>query len=490
MKNHFNAFTQHRQTVSMKLFFILLQRSLARLGCLHRLVLPLFLLGTLACNADDRDEKIRALEKRLESYDEKIRQLEERLAAQETKDTAPSKTTPLVSMGQNGFIMQSADTNFVLQFKGLLQVDSRSFFDDGGIKSHDTFLVRRARPIIEGTIFRDFDFRLQTEFGGSGTPTLRDAFLNYRYSDEFQLKIGKFKVPVGLERLASISGTLFIERSLVSDITPSRDIGVEFHGKALDGLLNYAAGVFNGVGDGRMSSGVDLDGEKSFAARLFVYPWRRIEVKALQQVGVGVGSSYGRSEGAAALPSRNGFDTEGQQQFFNYRIGTGGNPNVVADGNHWRVSPQASWYWGPWSALAEYVISSQELRRSDTGLLRTLRNTAWQIAAGYVLTGEEASDHGVNPRHPFNPHENHWGALEMVARVSSLEVDDAAFPVFADPAKSAAEAMAWAIGFNWYLNRNIRASANYMHTDFRGGRASAVTAQDENAFFTRVQLSF
>jgi phosphate-selective porin len=50
--------------------------------------------------------------------------------------------------------------------------------------------------------------------------------------------------------------------------------------------------------------------------------------------------------------------------------------------------------------------------------------------------------------------------------------------------------MAWAVGFNWFLNKNVRAAANFMHTDFRGGRAGAVTAQDENAFFTRVQFSF
>ena len=462
-------------------------KTLLTLTCLPILVLVL----ATRCHADDRDDKIRALEKRLETYDEKIRQLEGRLATQETKDAALPKTTPLVSVGQNGFVMQSADTNFMLRIRGLLHFDTRSYFDDGGIKNNDTLLIRRARLILEGKLYRDFEYRLQTEFGGSGAPTLRDAYLNYRYSDEFQLQFGKFKTPVGLEQLHSDSANMFVERSLVSDLIPSRDVGVMFQGKALDGQVEYAAGVFNGLGDGRASSNVDTDDEKSFAARLFVLPFQRAGVKPLEKLGIGVGSSYARTEGAASLPSGNGFATEGQQQFFTYRTSaSAGKPNVVADGEHWRISPQASWYCGPWSTMAEYVISSQELRRSDTGLLRTIRNSAWQVAVGYVLTGEDASDRGVIPLHPFDPHENRWGALEMVARVSSLEVDHDAFPLFADPAKSASEAMAWAIGFNWYLNKNLRAEANFMRTDFRGGRGSAVTAQDENAFFTRLQLAF
>ncbi len=456
---------------------------------LVNLAVALLMTGAVCSpvEADEKDDRIRALEKQVETYGEMIRRLEKRVAAQEQKEAPSSKpsSAPMVSVGQNAFAMQSADTNFVLKLKGLLQVDSRTYVDDGGIKNNDTLLIRRARPILEGTVYRDFDFRLQLDFGGAGAPTLRDAYLNYRYADEFQLRFGKFKTPVGLEQLHSDSGTIFIERSLVSDITPSRDVGVQFHGKALDGMVNYAAGVFNGLGDGRASSNVDTDDEKSFAGRIFVFPFQRAGVKPLQKLGIGVGGSFERTEGAASLPSGNGFATEGQQQFFTYRT-----PNVVADGDHWRLSPQASWYYGPCSAIAEYVVSSQQLRRSDTGLLRTIKNRAWQVSAGYVLTGEDASDRGVVPRHLFDPHENSWGAFEIIGRYSTLDVDDGAFPLFADPATSASEATAWAVGFNWYLNRNIRAAANFFHTDFRGGRLGTVTAQDEKVFLTRIQLSF
>ncbi len=54
--------------------------------------------------------------------------------------------------------------------------------------------------------------------------------------------------------------------------------------------------------------------------------------------------------------------TPGQQQFFSYATGAGtaAAPNVVADGEHWRVSPQFYYYWGPLASSAEYVISDQQ----------------------------------------------------------------------------------------------------------------------------------
>ena len=55
--------------------------------------------------------------------------------------------------------------------------------------------------------------------------------------------------------------------------------------------------------------------------------------------------------GFGTLP---GFATDGQQQFFAYNPAS--NAVVVADGLHWRLSPQAYFYHGPFGMLGEYVI--------------------------------------------------------------------------------------------------------------------------------------
>jgi hypothetical protein len=73
----------------------------------------------------------------------------------------------------------------------------------------------------------------------------------------------------------------------------------------------------------------------------------------------------------------------------------------------------------------------------------------------------------------------------VVARYAELNVDEGAFPVFANPATSASAAQAWAVGLNWYLNKNIRVNASFSRTTFTGGggagndRAGSVSAPED-----------
>ena len=328
-------------------------------------VLALFFLSTLAVQADDRDDKLQALEKRLQTSEEKYRALESKFdMLQEKLSDKPAKPSPQITVGSSGFILQSADTNFVLRFRGLLDFNTRSYFDDGGISGNDGFFLTRLRPIIEGTLWRDFDFRFAPELGGDGATSIRDAYVNYRYRPELQLRLGKAKTPFGLEYLQSDSRTLFIQRSLVSDLAPHRDLGVYLHGLVLDKLLEYQFGVFNGVGDDHNSNNTDFDDEKTLAARLFIHPFARSQTKALHGLGVGVAGTYGKSFGALGLPSE--YLTEAEQTFFTYAHG------VSANGTQWRWSPQAYYYLGPFGFMAEYALSSHMLRQT-TAPVTTLR---------------------------------------------------------------------------------------------------------------------
>jgi len=458
-------------------------------------IVAVLALATLLGKAADPAERLSDLEKRYEALEQKYKTLERKWELQQEAAAEKSKTSASLSAGASGFSFRSADTNFVFKLRGLLQVDSRTYLDDGGIGNNDTFALRRARPIIEGTVFKYFDFLFTPEFGSS-TPAIRDAYLNFRYIPELQLRAGKMKTPLGLELWQSSTANSFVERSLVSDLLPGRDVGFMFHGDiwqgaeadtrklAFTGVLNYSLGAYNGVGDGRNSSNVDFDDEKSGVARLFVHPFLKSEIEPLKGLGLGVAGSYGNVEGSEGLPAS--YQTEGLQTFFSYRSGA----NFIADGNLWRISPQGYYYWGPFGFMGEYVISSQNLRSVTNNVFANIHNQAWSVSASYVLTGEDNGFRGVTPRHNFDPREGHWGALQLVARYSELELDDEIFPTFANPATSAEFATAWGVGLNWYLNRNIRASADFIRTDFEGGEEGAVPRQDENAFLTRLQLAF
>jgi phosphate-selective porin OprO/OprP len=458
---------------------------------LNRLILAT-VLGTqfVSTSFAVDDAEIEALKQQIQDLDQKVRILSRERENDQDAATAAAKTQPKVSLGANGFSFSSADTNFVATLHGLIQADSRTFFNDGGgTLGKNTLLIRRARPIFTGTVFRDFDFNFTPDFGGT-TVQIFDAFLNYRFSPELQLEAGKFKSPVGLEALQADTWTSFNERSIVTDLAPNRDIGFELHGDLLGGLASYAGGIFNGTPDyNGTTANQDNDDNRAFAGRVFFQPWKASDKPALQGLGFGVGGSY-ESDRATAADLTPGYRTDGQQTFFSYASG------VIANGDHWRISPQGYYYYGPFSFLGEYVVSDQVVNRT-TGTLAAadLQNTAWEISAGWVLTGEAASYNGITPLHPFNPQNGQWGAFQVVARYADLDIDNAAFAAAAPfaAAGSASEAKAWSVGLNWYLNRDIRVNASFSRTTFeKGGTATptAIVAQPENVFFTRVQLAF
>ena len=442
------------------------------------------------------DQKVQILEQQHQSESQaiidtnqaQIRELDQKmriLARQHELDqesaAAAAKAQPRFKFDSSGFTFTSADTNFALGLHGLVQMDSRTYFGENNV-ANSGFLLRRARPIITGTVFHDFDFNLTPDF--AGTVQILDAFVNYHYRPELQLIAGKYKPPIGLEALQADANLLFNERALVTDLVPNRDVGLELHGDLWGGAISYAAGVFDGAPDYSSSTAnTNLDSDLSYDGRIFVQPWIKSDVDLLRGLGFGVGGNYENDrDGVNGLTP--GYTTDGQQRFFTYGAGT------LADGQHWRVSPQAYYYYGPLGVMSEYAISDQKVRNGAAHA--DLGNTAWEVQGGWILTGEDASYNGVTPRHPFNLHGGGWGAWQVVGRYEQLNVDDSAFPTFASSAASASAAHAWSAGFNWYLNRNVRFNASYSQTMFSGftGSPPAVPAQDEKVFFTRIQLAF
>ena len=436
-----------------------------------------------------------ALLKRIEELEQQVKVLGRKDEIADEAAAEKAKTAVSVSAGASGFQIRSADTNFVLKIRGYLQADSRWFISDDGASStsNDTFLLRRVRPIFEGTVFEKFDYRLMLDFGSGVTANnannayVQDAYANARLWPQFQVQAGKFKEPVGLERLQSGANLLFVERAYPTQLLPNRDVGLQLHGDIGNGLLNYAVGVFNGVADGGSGDIDRTDDEKDVAARIFAHPFKDSNIDALQGLGLGVAGTYGNQAGALRS-----YVTPGQQNFFSYFSGTGTNANTVADGTVWRVSPQAYWYWRSFGLLGEYAISSTEVVRGGGGIAASdrLQHSAWQVAASYFLTGEENSFKAVTPLKPFTLGGGGWGAWEIAARVSQLKLDDDTFPLFASETTNAREALSYTFGLNWHLNRNFKVNLNYEHTDFDGGEANPLLEDGEDVFMTRAQISF
>lgn len=426
-------------------------------------------------------EDTKKVEERFNNLEQKVKILERQLEVEREANAEKAKTAAIVTANsKEGFSIKSPDNEFVLRLRGLIQADSRFVSGKKGSASDDTFLLRRVRPIIEGTFFKDIDFRIVPDFG-QGKTELQDAYLDFKYFTAAKLQVGRFKVPFGIERLQSNADTLFTELALSGNLTPNYDLGAALHGEDLfDKKFNYAFGIFNGTAD-NASIDSDIDNNKELAGRIFVTPWKGGNNSLLEGLGVGFAATAGDKTGTSSATYLPSYKTPGQQTFFSYRSGT------VADGKQLRYSPQLYYSKGSFGLLGEYILSSQAVKKGNS--TADLKNKAWQVAASYVLTGEAASYKGVVPKNSFNPKEGKWGAFELVGRISQLDVDSKAFPIYADAAQSANSAKAWGLGLNWYLSKNVKAMLDYEKTVFNGG-SSFGSRQNEQAVLARVQLTF
>ena len=434
-------------------------------------------------------EDITELRQQIEELDQKVRVLERLREVDQEAASAKAKETPSLSVGSNGFVLRSADSAYQLRLGGNIQLDSRWYPDKetpiGG--TANAFLMRKVRPILEGVLAEKFAFRIMSDFGG-GQSTLQDAYIEYRAAKPVNIRAGKYKPPIGLERLQADAETEFVERGLPTNLVPNRDIGIQLGGSVLADTVSYQFGVFNGNIDNSIVD-TDTNDEKDYLGRVFLEPFRNGE-SLFRGLGVGIAYAYGVQQGTAATGASNlpQYRTVGQQVFFSFASG------AFADGARTRLSPQFYWFAGPLGLLGEYVTGKQEVTRS-TNAKRDVDVTAWQLAGFWVVTGEDASFRNPTPRRAFNPSEGVWGAVELVARYGVQSIDEDVFvgtgaTALADPTLSAQEARSAGIGVNWYFSRNFKIQANYDRTAFDLGATGGADRPAENAIFTRFQANF
>lgn len=444
--------------------------SIARSGRVIPALITLAALVFFSSPSAAQTPELEELRAKIKELDAKLKELEAAQAAKAETKKEPAKPAASVSAGDRGFSIQSADGDFQLRLRALLQADGRFYANDADLGGADTFLIRRARIELNGTLYKKFQFRLLPDFS-TNTTTLVEAWLEWAHSPEFRLQFGKTKIPVGLERYQSSENRLFAELGYVTALVPNRDIGIDVLGTLADGRFEYYAGIFNGTSDGGTSI-TDASDDKSVAVRLFTHPFAKGESAALKGLGFGIAATFGDEVGAPAS-----YRTVGQQTFYSWRS------SVVNDGSIERVVPQGYWFVGPFGAIAEYAISEQEVRSAaGAGVLEKLENEALNVSISYVLTGEDLTFRGVKPAKAS-------GAWQLSARYTELDVDDDAFPLFADPARSATEARSLGVGLSWWINQQIRFYFDYYQTELDGQDGSA-PRDDERIAILRAQYRF
>jgi len=150
------------------------------------------------------------------------------------------------------------------------------------------FSTRLVRLNFQGTIAKEFDYRVQAQLNGmpnsSSGPRIVDAYMEWRRFDYFKVKVGQFKRAFTFENpLHPIDEGFYSYASPVNALagfsdrngchaSNGRDVGVQLQGDFLKvndrNILHYQAAVYNGQG---INTG-DKDNRKDLIGEIWVSP--------------------------------------------------------------------------------------------------------------------------------------------------------------------------------------------------------------------------
>jgi phosphate-selective porin OprO/OprP len=473
----------------------------------------------------------------------KVNTLERKLEVQDEVTTGALKKLPIFDAGDNGFRITSADKKNQLRIGATIQTDYRNFLGDNtaawipsgttgslGSVGPDSIFLRQARIVLEGYILKDIYFKIMPDFAQTSTTAnmLPDAYVDFAYATQASLLVGKYKPSIGLERLQGDANTAFLERAFPTNLAPNRDMGIQVHGgfgmpgykaETAPGPIDnknaftYQVGITDGTGDSgnpygngaqtTSSTGFATANNKEFDGRIFALPFQHSGYDWLEGFGIGLAGSFSSPDNLVINAQRTPL---GQSQFIDYTqlnsTTQTGTRVITANGSSNRIYPQAYWYKGPFGVMGEYVASTQTLSAAGAAGTSskvnniTQTNTAAQAQVSYVITGEDNTFEGVKPIRNFDPFKGSWGALQLAARWSELNVDSDTFKMI-DPTKSARKATAGTVGANWFLNKNTLIRLDYEYVSFQGGAGTKTGSiynianrPSEQVLSTRFQLAF
>lgn len=345
--------------------------------------------------------------------------------------------------------------------RGRLNLDY-AIHDDDEIDLDDGFLVRRARIGLQGTINEDWSGIIEYDFAENNT-SAQDIILRRRLAGG-TLKLGNFKVPMGLEEVSSTNNIPFIERSSANAaLVDARRLGVGYD--RFDGALGFQGMVY-----GRALGG-DQDGDDpiGLAAR-FVYAPKAGEA----QLHLAASVAY---EDVRDYDTRRYRDRPEARVDGNRLVDTG----MIGDVDSTiKYGLEAAWQSGPFILQAEhFAVALSRDAGPDPGF------SGQYVQGSWIVTGERRG-YGNGIFRGLTPGGPDRGAWELSARYSRLDLEDAGFQGGRQDNVT--------LGVNYYANANVRFMVNYILVDISdsGATVDGIVVGDEspNILIGRVQYHF
>jgi phosphate-selective porin OprO/OprP len=367
-------------------------------------------------------------------------------------------TDPKITFDQKGLTVQSPDRKLELNLGGRLHLDAGGG-EGQGTELDETSLwrgrVRRARGELSLRYDERWSFGFEAD-AADRRETIKDLALGYSIGP-FLLTVGNFKEPFSFERLQSDNNITFLERSLVNDLAPSRNVGAALgaHGER----WTAAVGVYGGnINDEVGREGTSVTGRVTYA------PLLEDEGRRVFHVGLS-GSHRERNRQV-------GFAIEPTPESKVYDVALIGFDPLHDVRGLTRGGIEAAFQSGPFRLQAEYLVARAE--RDGFSAERERRRDAvfhgGYVQAAYVLTGQSrpyelapdakygasyAVFGGLKLDDKDRVSRGGWGAWELAARYSYLDLDTAGL--------DGGRQHNTTVGLNWYPETNVRVMTNWVH---------------------------
>lgn len=372
--------------------------------------------------------------------------------------------------------------------RGQVAVDAAFFNNQRGNNDYNNGTeIRRARLGVDGTYQKDWIYRLEADFAKAGRDDntsqeldLKDAYLGYQGIEDTKIILGQQKTPNTLEQAYSSFDQLFTEIPLMVEAFTNRltaggdyKIGAlaSYAGSnytATGGIFGENSAAFGGTGTTtNTTQGTYKDEGWGPAARFTYAPIQ--DPRKLIHLGL---SGYYRNTGGKQFVQ---FRTTPEVSVDSIRlIDTGGiKANDYAFGG-----AELAGVYGPLYFQSEYGTTTvNRITGPDVGF------DGGYVSVSYTLTGESKPYKNgaflrTKPRRPFDIGKGNWGAWEVAARYSTLDLND-------KDIKGGKEDN-WSLGLNWYPTDNIRFLIDYVDFDAK----KAGITQSGNVLITRAAVTW
>lgn len=426
--------------------------------------------------SDEEYQEMRT-EARAERRAQALKEANEQEKSAKKAESAPSELT---GRFKDGFTWESGDKENSISLIGRIHADYRRFNVDSGsvtganANSANTFDVRRAYLGVTGKLYNDWTWELTTDLAAD---TIEYAWINYKFNDTVQARIGAFKMPFSYEELTSSRLIDFQERSLANGLVPGKEQGLSIYGSPMK-WMSYALAVSNGNGKEGDETNAVVDGHDIIGRLAFNFADLAQISNTVLHLGVA------RAQGTIPVGAPTGtIRTEGRGlQFFNASAFTGLNGAGLQELDRERTGFEAIAAWGPLKLQAE-AIKANFSGTSNGGVAYDRDIDASYVELMWLITGEKYADfYSLNGSRPIKPNRafkkgaDGWGAWELGARLSEFDAGDftttnpAGTGVLAATCNGTGactnKAKAVTIGLKWIPTTNTRVYLNYTKTKF------------------------